>query len=372
MILWLTENYYPNTGGMAQSCDRIVQGLRDKGLDIGLIHFRNTKSNEKFKIVKNGFNLVFPVDDNEGHSYNLLYNYLTNPAISYQFSIIVAFGGYLPLLGAPVLSKLLDIPLISLLRGNDFDLSLFSPKRREMLFYALSNSEIVCTVSKEHKYKIEKLLNHQNIINIQNGIDLDQWEPHKSELEHAKTWKAKNVPANKKVMGVFGYLKQKKGIEFFLESIILSGRADEIFLLITGENYPEIIEKLNASGLQYFIAPFLDRHQLLAWYPICDAVAIPSFYDGMPNVLLEAGALGIPVIAANTGGMKDVLEDNVTGFLFHPGDREACAGAVRRFTISEQLADISKNIRQLITNQYNNNIETEKYLKIFQEIDKNL
>jgi glycosyltransferase involved in cell wall biosynthesis len=371
MILWLTENYFPNTGGMAQSCDRIVQGLRDAGLEIGLVHFRNTKSKEKFKVVKNGFNLIFPVGDDEGHCYNLLYNYLTNHSNQFQFSSIVAFGGYLPLLGAPVISKLLKLKLVSFLRGNDFDLALFSPKKREILYYALTNSEAICVVSQEHAHKIEKLINHQNIRYIPNGIDLNNWEPHKSELDRAMEWKTNHVPENKKIIGVFGHLKPKKGIEFFIDSIIRSGKADEIFLLITGEIYPEIKEKLDLSGLQYFISPFLDRFELLAWYPICDAVAIPSFYDGMPNVLLEAGALGIPVIAANTGGMKDVLTDNGTGFLFHPGDMEACANSVVQFLEAEpeKLAKIKNKLKYLIANQYNNRIETENYLKLFNEIE---
>jgi len=370
MVLWLTENYYPNTGGMAQSCDRIVQGLRDACLIIGLVHFRNTKSREKFKVVKNGFNLVFPVGDDEGHSYNLLYDYLTNSSLQYQFTSIVAFGGYLPLLGAPILSKLFKIKLISLLRGNDFDLALFSPKKRDLLFYALNNSETVCVVSKEHAEKIEKLINHKNIRYIPNGIDLSNWEPHKSEIEQAFAWKTKHVPENKKVVGVFGQLKPKKGIEFFIDSIIRSGKTDELFLLITGEIYPVIQEKLDISGLQYFISPFLDRFELLAKYPICDAVAIPSFYDGMPNVLLEAGALGIAIIAANTGGMKDVLINNNNGFLFHPGDTEACASSIIQFfeTESGKLTEIKYQIKYLIANQYNSKIETEKYLNLFNEI----
>jgi glycogen synthase len=371
VILWLTENYYPNKGGMAQSCDRIVQGLRDAGINIGLVHFRNTKSKEKFKLVKNGFDLVFPIGADEGHCYNLLYNHLINPSMQFHFLAIVAFGGYLPLLGGPVLSKLMDIPMLSFLRGNDLDLALFSPKKREMLFFAFNNSRCICTVSTEQADKVRKLVKHPHVRFIPNGIDLNDWEPHKSEKELAMTWKSAHIPSHKRVIGVFGHLKPKKGLEFFIDSIVRSGNADGIFLLITGEIYPEIQEKLDLSGLQYFISPFLDRFELLAWYPLCDTVAIPSFYDGMPNVLLEAGALGIPVIAANTGGMKDVLEDNITGYLFHPGDIETCSDAINRFMSSDRirLEEMAKNIKHVIENKYNSRIEIGNYLKMFDEID---
>lgn len=366
-ILWLTENYFPNTGGMAQSCDRIVQGLRNSGINIGLVHFRNTRTKLKYKNVSHGFNLVCPVNEDEGHTFHILYNFLTNPALGITFTHVVAFGGYMPLLGAPVISKLLDIPLISMLRGNDFDLALFSPKKREMLFYALMQSEIVCTVSMEQKFKINKLLKHSKVIYVPNGIALNDWAPHKSEMDRAADWKSKHVPENKRVIGVFGHLKPKKGMEFFLDSLIRSGRQNEVFLLITGEIYPGIQEKLETCDIEYFTSPYMDRYELLAWYPVCDAVAIPSFYDGMPNVLLEAGALGIPIIASMVGGTSDLINSNELGFTFHPGDEEACASAINEFMLMDRkdLSAIGQKLKHLISENFNSEIENQKYLDIF-------
>jgi len=366
-ILWITENYFPNTGGMAQSCDRIVQGLRDRGLNIGLVHFRATKSSVKMKTVNHGFNMVVPVNEDEAHAYNLLYNFLINPGFKYEFSHIIAFGGYLPILGAPIISRLLNIPLIILLRGNDFDVALYSPRKRDMLFYALNTSRTICTVSKDQSDKVQKLYPHPDIRYIPNGLDVASWSPHKSEQEMAADWKQKHVPADKKVIGIFGQLKPKKGIDSFIDAIIRSGHAESLFLLITGDIYPEFSERLEVSGIQYHISPFIDRYELLSWYPACDAIAIPSFYDGMPNVLLEAGALGIPIISANTGGMKDILVEGENGFLFHPGDEEGCAMAIKRFINcgTATLSKMGQNIKQLIVNQYNGNIEVEQYLKIF-------
>ena len=60
-------------------------------------------------------------------------------------------------------------------------------------------------------------------------------------------------------------------------------------------------------------------------------MAIPSFYDGLPNVLVEAAALGVPMVASRAGGMADVLEDGETAFLFDPGDEAALrVGAAAR------------------------------------------
>ena len=57
---------------------------------------------------------------------------------------------------------------------------------------------------------------------------------------------------------------------------------------------------------------------------------LPSFYDGLPNVLVEAAALGVPLLASRAGGMADVLEDGRTALLFEPGDEAGCSWALER------------------------------------------
>ena len=71
-----------------------------------------------------------------------------------------------------------------------------------------------------------------------------------------------------------------------------------------------------------------DRLALIPVYLACDWVAIPSFYDGMPNVLLAALALGVPVLAADAGGMPELVRDGENGLLFAAGDLEACRSAI--------------------------------------------
>jgi glycosyltransferase involved in cell wall biosynthesis len=114
--------------------------------------------------------------------------------------------------------------------------------------------------------------------------------------------------------------------------------------------------------------PFADRWELLSIYPACDYVAIPSFYDGMPNVLLEAGALGVPVVASTAGGMVDVLEDGFSGFLFHPGDKHGCRNALWRVCNTEPSARklMGDNLQKRIRNDFHSRLETAAYRKIMQ------
>ena len=102
--------------------------------------------------------------------------------------------------------------------------------------------------------------------------------------------------------------------------------------------------------------PFTSRFDLLRWYAACDAVAIPSLYDGMPNVLLEAGALGIPVLGSSAGGLADVLADGQ--LTFAPGDLHACRRALDMLlempaaTLRALGAELLQTVRQRFEQQH--------------------
>src|SRR5262249_55094180 len=158
---------------------------------------------------------------------------------------------------------------------------------------------------------------------IPNGIDLAEWEPLPSNLQRATDWKQQNVPLGRRVLGIFGQIKQKKGGLFFLQNLLDSGCAEKFHLLFVGEVGSDVLEWLTAHKQQFSftLQPFINRYELLSFYPACDFIVIPSFYDGLPNVELEAAALGLPFLASTAGGLKDFLVDGEHGFLFHPGDR---------------------------------------------------
>jgi glycogen synthase len=362
-ILWLTENYYPNRGGMAQSCDRITSGLRNVGVKIHVIHF--SKRAFARTVLLQGSNTSFPLEDDMEHTLNLFWLYLVNPANFQPFSHLVAFGGTLPILAAPVFSAWLKVPLITLLRGNDFDVSVFSPRKRETFMYCLHRSAKICVVSKEKVYKIERMIAGAKVEYIPNGIDLTQWQPYASDEKNALQWREANVSEGKKLIGIFGHLKQKKGLDFFLDAILQAGIKDKLAILIAGELNPELKTSIQTQGIETVFLPFLDRMELLSYYPACDAIGIPSFYDGMPNVLLEAASLSIPVIASDIEGIKDVI--GTSGLLFYPGDTIDCIRALLQFinTRDAEIKDAAQKVAENISLHFNHHEEVKRYLDMF-------
>ncbi len=85
------------------------------------------------------------------------------------------------------------------------------------------------------------------------------------------------------------------------------------------------IRKRNLTG-RFILAGFTDR--LDALLPAADLVVLPSYTEGMPNVLLEAGAAGVACVATRVGGSPEVVADRESGLLVPPGDSGAIATAI--------------------------------------------
>ncbi|HAP61054.1 MAG TPA: glycogen synthase, partial [Cytophagales bacterium] len=175
------------------------------------------------------------------------------------------------------------------------------------------------TVSSEKAWKVEQLYPEVATRFIANGIDLADWQPTPSEQSFAENWRAEHTQG-RLVLGLVGQLKAKKGLSFLLESLQHHELAEKLHLLLIGELAEDVSTALEATACSYTHLPFLDRFELLKYYPCCDGICIPSFYDGMPNVLLEAGGLGIPILASDVDGMHDVLHVIAPQLLFAPGD----------------------------------------------------
>jgi len=367
--LWLTDSYPPSHGGMAESCDRIVRSLRAFGIEVDVVHFGRRRSEWEVRSQRGGRHFSCPVEDDPSHAMNRAWSVLSaDPCVRSDVTHVVAFGGQLPLLAGPLYAAWLGYPLVTLFRGNDFDTAVFSPRRADVVREAIARSSAVCSVSRDKIDRIAPLHPGVPLFWTPNGIDLERWSPAASDAERARAFRADEVPLGRRVLGLFGELKRKKGGLFFLESLIASGRADDFHLLFAGWLEPEMEAWLatHGDGLSYTVAEFADRYDLIARYLACDYAVLPSFYDGMPNVMVEAAALGVPLIASRAGGMADFLGDGEHAFTFAPGDRHACADAVVRAAeaADDERAAMGEACRALAQAEFDHRDEARRYADI--------
>jgi glycosyltransferase involved in cell wall biosynthesis len=130
------------------------------------------------------------------------------------------------------------------------------------------------------------------------------------------------------VVGWFGRMTAVKRTDDLPATLAaLRERGVDALLLLVGDGDDR--ERLEQRAHDLGVAQsclFLGYQEDVApWYAICDAVVLTSASEGTPVTIIEALAAGRPVVATDVGGVPDVVDDAVTGFLVKPGDTQALA-----------------------------------------------
>jgi glycosyltransferase involved in cell wall biosynthesis len=164
---------------------------------------------------------------------------------------------------------------------------------------------------------------------VPNGADLP--DP-SSEEPAAGRWRTKYlVTAVKPLWVVVGRLEEQKGHDVLFDALAkITKQGLDFTLIVAGDGSRRgwLEQQAVSRGLSprvQFVGQVEDVGGLLA---AADGVLIPSRWEGLPLVLLEAMARGRPIVASAVGGVADALEHGVSGTLVPPGDAEALAAAI--------------------------------------------
>lgn len=164
---------------------------------------------------------------------------------------------------------------------------------------------------------------------VPNGADLPDTA---AEEVVAGRWRAKYlVTPIKPLWVVVGRLEEQKGHDVLFDALAALVRDGLDFTLVVageGSRRGWLEQQAVSRGLAprvQFVGQLEDVGGVLA---AADGVILPSRWEGLPLVLLEAMARGRPIVASRVGGMADALEDGVSGTLVPPGDPAALAAAL--------------------------------------------
>ncbi len=177
-----------------------------------------------------------------------------------------------------------------------------------------------------------------------NGIDLDRFAPADSADDTRLSARRElGIAPETPVIGMVGRLVWEKGYREFFEAIIeLQERADHRFdVVVVGPAEPgkvgavdrETIARMSKRGVR-FLGARTDVDRLLR---MVDVFALPSYREGFPRAAMEASAMGIPVVATDIRGCRQVVVDGETGLLVGPGDSAALCDALSRLLLDPAL-----------------------------------
>ena len=140
------------------------------------------------------------------------------------------------------------------------------------------------------------------------------------------------------VLGFAGRLVPAKALEVGLRAI---ADVPDVNLVIAGDGpdratLEQLAQTLGARDRVRFLGS-VGREDVLRLFRASDASLLSSAWENFPHTVVEALAVGCPVIATSVGGVPEVVRDGENGLLVPPGDAEALAGAIRRFFSDPEL-----------------------------------
>lgn len=216
--------------------------------------------------------------------------------------------------------------------------------------FILNRTDIMFPVSNYIKEQVREV-SHKDTANciIPMGVDTNRFKytVDKGDL------RAKYNLSNIFTFLFVGKFSEKKGIEFLIKaSAMLQKKGYNFNLILVGGGplYDCMIKLVETYGIS-------DNVKFLGWinnellpeiYPMSDVIVVPSVFDrkgeteGMPVVIHEAMACGIPVLASNISGIPDIVEDGKNGWLIKPADESLLAEKMEEIMSLNDLEDFRK------------------------------
>ena len=173
-----------------------------------------------------------------------------------------------------------------------------------------------------------------------NGVDLARFEPGIARQSRSAVRTELGVREGQVVIGMVGRLVEEKGYREFLEAAHLLDRDRYVFVAV-GPDDPDkadaldrsIVDRARAAGVR-FLGMRTDVNRLYGGF---DMFALPSYREGFPRAAMEAAASGLPIVATNIRGCRQVVEDGKTGLLIPVADTSALVAAVERLANDPDL-----------------------------------
>ncbi len=161
-----------------------------------------------------------------------------------------------------------------------------------------------------------------------------------------------------------GSLSPEKGPDVALEAVQAASRSASIELRVVGGGplMSVLRDTVAGASMESFVditGPVDDVRPHLAW---AEVLILPSASEGLPGVVLEAGAAGVPAVAHDVGGVSDVVVDGSTGVLVPRGDTEGLASALRRLAGDRELvSQLSTAIRAKVLAEFDLKAALDRY-----------
>jgi glycosyltransferase involved in cell wall biosynthesis len=205
---------------------------------------------------------------------------------------------------------------------------------------------------------------------IYNGVDLARFRPITGKREEMR--KKLGIPQHAIVILTVRRLVYKNGIDTLIDAANIAVKKNpKIIFLVVGKGPDLESVKLQVAQLgiepNFRLAGFVSDEELPSYYNVADLFVLPSKSgEGLPLVALEAMACGLPVIATNVGGIREVLSEDY-GKLVPPNQPELFAKAALDFAAVD-FSSRKKELRAMMEEKFSWDANVERLVEIYEEL----
>ncbi|MZP28945.1 N-acetyl-alpha-D-glucosaminyl L-malate synthase BshA [Heliobacterium undosum] len=259
------------------------------------------------------------------------------------------------------------LPVLTTMHGTDITLVGNDPQFYEITRFSLEASDGVTAVSRslaEESAETFRLRRLPRV--IPNFVDAEEYRPRNNPALRARF-----ARPDEKILLHISNMRPVKRVEDVIRIFARVNGQAPCRLLLAGDG-PERLAASHlaeALGLQERVC-FLGRQDNVAEiFPLADLFLLPSAKESFGLVALEAMACQVPVIASDTGGLPEVIEKGVTGYLAPVGDVETMAGyAISLLTDEREYAVMARQARERAVNRFRADPIIDAYEAYYGEI----
>lgn len=212
-----------------------------------------------------------------------------------------------------------------------------------------------------------KVLGYGNV----RGVDMEFWNEKNADAD-----KMEHIKDTDKFTFLFvGRIVRDKGINELVEAFMRVREGRNVRLLLVGQ-YEDNLDPVSEETRMriekcediVYAGPQYGR-DLLAYYAVSDSFVFPSYREGFPNTVLEAGAMGLPSIVTDINGSREIIKDGKNGMIIPPKSVETLAEAMLRMvedkTMRKQMAE---NAREMIVSRFEKNFVQKCQIEFYKEV----
>jgi glycosyltransferase involved in cell wall biosynthesis len=208
-----------------------------------------------------------------------------------------------------------------------------------------------------------------------NGIDTADFDPTLFSEESKTLFRKKlGIPQNQFVFIFVGRLVKDKGINELIAAFLnLANSNPNISLLLVGPFesnldplLPETLSQIENHQRIYSVGY---QNDVRSYFSISDALVFPSYREGFPNVVMQAGAMGLPAIVTNINGCNEIIENEINGLIISPKNVKELETAMNLISTDTHLyKNLKAFARQKIVSRFSRLEIWQALLKEYQTL----